>query len=49
MEPKDNQNKELNDKSHNNLKKVFKLYTIVEKLKALEIAEKIKKNLFKYR
>ena len=40
MEPKDNQNKELNDKSNNNLKKIFKSYTIAEKLKAIEIAEK---------
>ena len=30
MEPKDNQNKELNDKSNNNLKKIFKSYTIAE-------------------
>ena len=40
MEPKDNQYKELNDKAHHNLKKVFKSYTIAEKLKVLEIAEK---------
>ena len=41
MEQKDNQYKELNDKAHHNLKKVFKSYTIAEKLKVLEIAEKI--------
>ena len=40
MEPKDNQNKDLNDKPQNSLKKVFKSYTLAEKLKVLEIAEK---------